>query len=176
MWILFEDVLMLLNQVRPAAAAWCIIHLCARFPISSMLLCTQGRLSPVSGPERPRRPSFLPDGALSSFLLRSNHSHVFAEMWHLSRGLEPSSVIFVAMLVIFYPVSRISPLWTSASVVFWPLSWSSFPDETCFLLSPPSLPDPLCTLLHWFATFSSSPLFPLHFTFQLDSLHVIFSL
>lgn len=84
---------------------------------------------------------------------------------------------------------KVSPglfLGTLSSLVFWPLSWTSFPDQTCFLPSPPPLLTPLHCLLHGFATFSSSspsfflfPLFlysPHHFTFQLDSLHAIFSL
>lgn len=116
MWILFEDVLMLLNQVRPAAAAWCIIHLCARFPISSMLLCTQGRLSPVSGPERPRRPSFLPDGALSSFLLRSNHSLFLqrCDTFHADWNLPPSSLLPCLLFFTLFlgsPRSGLQPLW-----------------------------------------------------------------
>lgn len=76
----------------------------------------------------------------------------------------------------------------TSSLVFWPLSSTSFPDQTCFLPSPPPLPTPLHCLPHCFATLSSSfPLFflplpslllphPHYFTFQLDSLHAIFSL
>lgn len=86
-------------------------------------------------------------------------------------------VLFTSPLICFQALFGFlgSPLWC-----FWPLSWTSFPAQTCFLPSPPPFPTPLhCfnALLRspppFFLPFSS---LPCHFTFQLDSHHAIFSL
>lgn len=47
-----------------------------------------------------------------------------------------------------------------SSLVFWPLSWSSLPDQTCFLPSPPPLPTPLHRLLGYALLFLPSFLSP----------------
>lgn len=148
-------------------------------------------------------------GGSTKWSNHSDVSTVFAEIWHPSPWLDCALISFLFFVAFISHVERRknvklsnqnrlcfhacsfqvssdlfpgtlwffggSPPWR-----FWPLSWTSFPDQTCFLPSPPPFPTPL----HCFSALLRSPppfflhfsSLPRHFTFQLDSHHAIFSL